>query len=78
MLIIELIIDFDDIKDPGKKEWLLHTLKLMGIGFKATEKPQTLEQYNEDLETGNAEIERGDFKTAEDLKIEASALKFSN
>ena len=30
---MELIIDFDNIKDPGKKEWLLHTLKLMGIGY---------------------------------------------
>jgi hypothetical protein len=68
---MELIIDFDNIKDPGKKEWLLHTLKLMGIGFQATEKPQTLAQYNEDLEAGDAEIERGDFKTAGDLKTEA-------
>ena len=68
---MELIIDFDNIKDPGKKEWLLHTLKLMGIGYQALEKPQTLEQYNEDLLAGDAEIERGEFKTAEDLKIEA-------
>ena len=68
---MELIIDFDNIKDPGKKEWLLHTLKLMGIGYQALEKPQTSEQYNEDLLAGDAEIERGDFKTAEDLKIEA-------
>jgi hypothetical protein len=68
---MELIIDFDNIKDPGKKEWLLNTLKLMGIGYQALEKPQTLEQYNEDLLAGDAEIERGDFKTAEDLKIEA-------
>jgi len=37
---MELIIDFDNIKDQDKKEWLLHTLKLMGIGFKAAEKPQ--------------------------------------
>jgi len=68
---MELIIDFDKIKDPGKKEWLLHTLKLMGISFQATEKPQTIAQYNEDLEAGNAEIESGHFITAEDLKIEA-------
>jgi len=34
---MELIIDFDSIKDPSKKEWLrLHTLKLMGISFQAT------------------------------------------
>jgi len=68
---MELIIDFDNINDPGKKEWLLRTLKLMGIGFQATEKPQTLSQYNEDLTTGDAEIHRGDLITAEDLKIEA-------
>ncbi len=68
---MELIIDFDSIEDPDKKEWLLHTLKLMGIDYQATEQPQTLAQYNEDLEAGDAEIERGDFKTAEDLKIEA-------
>lgn len=68
---MELIIDFDNIKDPGKKEWLLRTLKLMGIGFQATEKAQTLAQYNHDLVAGNAEIERGDIITAEDLKIEA-------
>jgi len=67
---MELIIDFDNIKDPGKKEWLLHTLKLMGIGFQATEKPQTLAQYNDDLAAGDAEIERGDLINAEDLKIE--------
>jgi len=74
---MELIIDFDNIKDPGKKEWLLSTLKLMGIGYEALEKPQTLEQYNEDLLAGDAEIERGDFKTAEDLKIEARKWAYS-
>jgi hypothetical protein len=68
---MELIIDFDSIKDPDKKEWLLHTLKLMGIDYQATEHPQTLAQYNEDLAAGDAEIEHGDFKTAEELKIEA-------
>ena len=69
---MELIIDFDKITDPGKKEWLLHTLKLMGIGFEAKEKPQSVAQYNDDLLAGNAEIEAGDFKTAEELKAEAA------
>lgn len=36
------------------------------------EKPQTLAQYNQDLEIGNEEIERGEFTTADDLKAEAS------
>lgn len=67
---MELIIDFDKIKDPAKKEWLLHTLKLMGIGFHASERPQTLAEYNEDLELGDAEIERGEYITSEDLKAE--------
>ena len=69
---MELIIDFDNINDNSKKEWLLRTLKLMGIAFQTSEKPQTLDEYNQDLEAGNAEIERGDFITAADLKKEAS------
>lgn len=69
---MELIIDFDNIKDNSKKEWLIRTLKLMGIAFQTAEKPQTLDDYNKDLEAGNAEIERGHFITAADLKKEAS------
>lgn len=69
---MELIIDFDNIKDNLKKEWLLRTLKLMGIAFQTSEKPQTLDEYNQDLEAGNTEIEKGDFITAADLKKEAS------
>ena len=68
---MELIIDFDKIKDPSKREWLISSLKLMQIGFQTTEKPQTLTQYNKDLEKGDAEIERGEFTTAADLKAEA-------
>ena len=68
---MELIIDFDSIKDSSKREWLIRTLKLMGIGFHTKEVLQTLEEYNEDLERGNAEIEKGNFITAEDLKKEA-------
>ena len=67
---MELIIDFDSIKDSSKKEWLLSTLKLMGISFHSAEKPQSLEEYNNDLEEGNGEIESGDFITAGDLKKE--------
>ena len=32
---------------------------------------QTIDEYNEDLEAGNAEISRGEFITATDLKKEA-------
>jgi hypothetical protein len=68
---MELIIDFDKIKDPSKREWLISSLKLMHIGFQTIEKPKTLAQYNKDLEKGDAEIERGEFTTAADLKTEA-------
>lgn len=69
---MELIIDFDKIKDPTKREWLISSLKLMKIGFQTTEKPQTLVEYNKDLSQGDAEIERGEYTTAEDLKNEAN------
>jgi hypothetical protein len=58
---MDLIIDFDGINDSTKQDWLLRTLKLMGIGFQTAEKPQTLEEYNKDLEEGDAEIEKGNF-----------------
>lgn len=51
---MELVIDFDKIKDPSKREWLINS------------------KYNKELEKGNAEIERGEFTTAADLKAEAS------
>ncbi len=69
---MEIVIDLDKIKDATKKEWLINSLKLMHIGFQTKEKRQTLEEYNEDLERGHAQIERGEFTTAEDLKIEAA------
>jgi hypothetical protein len=67
---LDLIIDFDGINDSSKQDWLLQTLKLMGIGFQTAEKPQTLEEYNEDLEEGEAEVEKGNFVTNEQLKNE--------
>jgi hypothetical protein len=33
----------------------------MGIGYHAAEKPQTLDEYNNDLEAGNTEIEKRQF-----------------
>jgi len=67
---MDLIIDFDAINDSSKKDWLLRTLKLMGIGYHTSEKPQTIEEYNKDLEEGEAEIEKGKFITNEQLKKE--------
>ncbi len=69
---MELIIDIDKIKDASKREWLLSTLKLMGIRFQTSEGAQTLAEYNEDLENGNNEIERGEFISAKDLKDQAA------
>jgi hypothetical protein len=65
---MDLIIDFDGIKDSSKQDWLIRTLKLMGIGYHTSEKPQTLDEYNNDLESGNAEIEKGNFITNDQLK----------
>ena len=70
--IMELIIDFDNIQDASKKKFLLSTLEFLDVKFKTSEKPQTLEEYNEDIEAGNTEIEAGDFISAEDLKRESA------
>ena len=67
---MDLIIDFDGINESSTRDWLLRTLKLMGIGFQMAEKPQTLEEYNKELEEGDAEIEKGNFVTGEQLKKE--------
>jgi hypothetical protein len=67
---MDLIIDYDGINDSSKQDWLLRTLKLMGIGYHTVEKPQTLDEYNNDLEAGNAEIEKGNFVTNDQLKKE--------
>lgn len=67
---MELIINFDE-QDNTKRDWLLRTLKLMGINYKTKgEGAQTLEEYNSELETGNIEIEQGKFTTAEHLRNE--------
>jgi hypothetical protein len=70
---MDLIIDFDGIKDSSKQDWLIRTLKLMGIGFYIAEKSQTLDEYNNDLESGNAEIEKGNFMINDQLKKETKS-----
>lgn len=65
---MELIIDFDAITDPTKKDWLLNTLKIMGIQFHTAERRQTIEEYNQELEEGEADYEKGNFITTEELK----------
>ncbi len=69
---MDLVIDFDKIEDPTKREWLITSLKLIHIGFQTLEKRQTLETYNNEIEKGSAEIDRGEYTTATDLKIETT------
>lgn len=62
------------IVQPKTKEQLAAIkafMKALKIDFKS-EKPQTLVQYNKDLEKGDTEIEQGKFTTAADLKAEVS------
>jgi len=68
---MQLIIDFEAINDASKKEWLINTLRLMNISFDTAEKRQTIEEYNLEINEAEAEIERGEYLTAEDLKKEA-------
>jgi hypothetical protein len=42
----------------------------MGTDYQTAKPPQTLDEYNNDLEVGNAEIEKGNFMTNDQLKIE--------
>jgi hypothetical protein len=42
----------------------------MGISYYTAERPQTIDEYNEELEQGSAEIEKGNFMTNEQLKKE--------
>ncbi|NII27885.1 hypothetical protein HB364_22570 [Pseudoflavitalea sp. X16] len=68
---MKLIIDLNKIQGNAKKEWLICTLKLMSIDFHTSTKPQTLDEYNQDIEAGNIEIEKENFVTATNLKKEA-------
>ena len=69
---MHLIIDIDGIKEETKRQWLLNTLRLMNISFKTGEKAQTLEEYNLEITEGEAEIERGEFITADQLKKDSA------
>jgi hypothetical protein len=69
---MDILIDFDGINDSSKKEWLLHTLKLMEISFEIIDRHQTLEEYNQELEEGEAVILKGNYITNEHLMKEIS------
>ncbi len=69
---MQLLINIDHIKDVSKREWLIDTLKMLNINFE-TLKPQSIEEYNKEIEEAEKEIENGNFITAEDLKIQAKS-----
>ena len=65
-----------DILNPEAAKLIknLADLKLIAIrelSDNATEKPQTIAQYNKDIEKGDLEIENGKFTIAKDLKTES-------
>ncbi len=68
---MKLVIDFDTIDDVSKKQWLINTLRLMNISFNTTERRQTIEEYNLEIDEAEKEIERGEYTTAADLRKEA-------
>jgi hypothetical protein len=72
---MELIINIEQIKEEGKKEWLFNTLRLMGIRYRTSETGQTIDEYNNELENGNSEIESEDFTTASELLDEVKKWK---
>jgi hypothetical protein len=65
-----LIIDLETENNQAKKDDVLKFLEEMGVEYHTSER-QSLEEYNQEIEEAEAEIERGEFITAEDLKKEA-------
>lgn len=66
-----VIIDIDGIGEVEKKEWLLSSLRFMNIDYRTSESRQTIEEYNADIDEVETAIDKGEFITAEALKIEA-------
>jgi hypothetical protein len=66
----QLIIDLDKENDPSKEKQVLQFLTNLGVHFHTSER-QTIEEYNAEIAESEAQIERGEFITAEDLKREA-------
>ena len=66
--MITLTVNIDNKKSEKAVKAVLDAL---GLNYNI-DKPQTLEQYNADLEEGDAEIEKGNFISADQLKAEAS------
>jgi hypothetical protein len=65
-----LIIDLETENNQAKKDDVLKFLEEMSVEYHTSER-QSLEEYNREIDEAEAEIERGEFITAEDLKKEA-------
>lgn len=66
----QLIINLNSENNQSKKDQVLKMLESMGIEYQTSER-QSLEEYNHDINEGEAEIANGEFITAENLKKEA-------
>jgi hypothetical protein len=66
----QLIIDLDNEADLTKENKVLQLLENLGIHYHTTER-QSLAEYNQEIADSEAEIDRGEYITAEDLKKEA-------
>ena len=64
-----LIIDLETENNQAKKDDVLKFPEEMGVEYHTSER-QYLEEYNQEIGEAEAEIERGEFITAEDLKKE--------
>jgi hypothetical protein len=62
-----LIIDLETENNQAKKDDVLKFLEEMSVEYHTSER-QSLEEYNREIDEAEAEIERGEFITAEDLK----------
>ncbi len=65
-----LIIDLETENNQAKKNEVLKLLENMGVEYQTSER-QSIEEYNREIDDAEAEIGRGEFITAEDLKKEA-------
>lgn len=66
----QVIINLSTEKNQPKENEVMKILEEMGIEYQISE-PQSLEEYNAEIEEAENEIAKGEFITAEDLKKEA-------
>ena len=66
----QLIINLDTENNQSKKVEVINMLEDMGVEYQTSER-QSLEEYNNELQDAEAEIAKGEFITAENLKKES-------